>query len=94
MRLFTVGRIRVGHRAHYRGFREWVLSACQDQCALCRLRHLELINTAHTIPANVPGGDPIVNNAITIFKLQKVDFDKFFLVKRSDYGAEIRAEVL
>jgi putative restriction endonuclease len=36
----------VRHRLHQRGFREKVLSAYKDQCALCRLRHRELLDAA------------------------------------------------
>lgn len=44
----------VRNRLHQRGFRERVLSAYKEQCALCRLRHRELLDAAHIIPDNEP----------------------------------------
>ncbi len=84
----------VRHRLHQRGFRERVLSAYRDQCALCRLRHRELLDAAHIIPDNEPGGDPIVKNGIALCKLHHAAFDKLFLGIRPDYVVEIRADVL
>jgi len=48
----------VRRRLHQRGFRERVLSAYKEQCALCRLRHRELLDAAHIIPDSEPGGSP------------------------------------
>jgi putative restriction endonuclease len=40
----------VKHRLHQRSFRERVLSAYHNQCKLCKLKHLELLDAAHIIP--------------------------------------------
>ena len=37
----------VRQRLHQRGFRERVLAAYREQCALCRLHHRELLDAAH-----------------------------------------------
>jgi putative restriction endonuclease len=84
----------VRNRLHQRGFRERVLSAYRDQCALCRLRHRELLDAAHIIPDNEPGGDPIVKNGIAMCKLHHAAFDKLFLGIRPDYVVVIRDDVL
>ena len=48
-------------RVHQRSFRERVLRAYQTQCAICRLRHRELLDAAHIVP-DKEGGDPRVPN--------------------------------
>ena len=46
-------------RLHQSSFRERVLRAYRDQCALCRLRHRELLDAAHILPDAEPGGEPL-----------------------------------
>lgn len=84
----------VTQRLHQRSFRERVLDAYQGQCALCRLRHTELLDAAHIIPDGEPGGDPVVSNGLALCKLHHAAFDKFFLGIRPDYVIEIRHDVL
>ena len=81
-------------RLHQSAFRERVLLAYQDQCALCRLRHRELLDAAHIIPDNEPGGEPVVTNGISLCKLHHAAFDKFFLGIRPDGIVIVRHDVL
>ena len=81
-------------RLHQSAFRERVLLAYQDQCALCRLRHRELLDAAHIIPDNEPGGEPVVKNGISLCKLHHAAFDKFFLGIRPDGIVIVRNDVL
>lgn len=84
----------VRQRLHQRGFRERVLDAYRDQCALCRLRHRELLDAAHIVPDNEPGGDPVVPNGLSLCKLHHAAFDRMFLGISPDYRVEIRRDVL
>jgi putative restriction endonuclease len=84
----------VRQRLHQRGFRERVLEAYQEQCALCRLRHDELLDAAHIIPDGEPGGEPVVENGIALCKLHHAAFDSFFLGIRPDYTVEVRRDIL
>jgi len=81
-------------RLHQRSFRERVLSAYREQCACCRLRHLELLDAAHIVPDLDPEGDPVVPNGISLCKLHHSAFDSNLLGIRPDYVIEIRKEVL
>lgn len=81
-------------RLHQRSFRERVLRAYRDQCALCRLRHEELLDAAHIIPDAEPGGDPIVPNGLALCKLHHAAFDGHFLTVRPDYVVEVRRDIL
>lgn len=84
----------VRQRLHQRGFRERVLAAYKEQCALCRLRHRELLDAAHIIPDNEPGGDPVVKNGISLCKLHHAAFDNFFIGIRPDFRVIVRSDVL
>ena len=46
-RRYLTTTVRV--RLHQRSFRERVLDAYQEQCACCRLKHLELLDAAHIV---------------------------------------------
>ena len=84
----------VKQRLHQRGFRERVLRAYREQCAFCRLRHLELLEAAHIIPDGEPDGDPIVNNGISLCKFHHAAFDRLLLAVRPDFVIEVRSDIL
>ena len=52
----------VMQRLHQRQFRRLVLAAYRRQCAICRLRHVELLDAAHILPDRDPRGEPLVTN--------------------------------
>lgn len=81
-------------RLHQRSFRERVLRAYRQQCALCRLRHEELLDAAHIIPDSDPLGEPLVSNGLSLCKLHHAAFDRHFIGIRPDYVVEVRRDVL
>ena len=81
-------------RLHQRSFRERVLRAYREQCALCRLRHQELLDAAHIVPDTEPGGDPIVPNGLSLCKLHHAAFDRHFVGVRGHYVVEVRPDLL
>ncbi|HZE88844.1 MAG TPA: HNH endonuclease [Verrucomicrobiae bacterium] len=81
-------------RLHQSRFRERVLDAYRGGCAFCRLRHEALLDAAHIVADNDPGGEPVVENGLALCKLHHAAFDKFFLTLRSDYLIEVRPEIL
>ena len=56
-------------RLHQEGFRLRVLKAYRDCCAVCHLRHQELLDAAHILPDGHPKGEPIVPNGLALCKL-------------------------
>ncbi len=84
----------VRQRLHQRSFRERVLSAYREQCALCRLKHRELLDAAHIIPDGDPEGEPVVTNGLSLCKLHHAAFDSLFLAVNPDYVIEIRRDIL
>lgn len=81
-------------RLHQQAFRERVLLAYRHQCALCRLRHDELLDAAHIVPDAEPGGEPVVNNGLALCRLHHSAFDRFFISVRPDYIIEVRPDLL
>ncbi len=81
-------------RLHQRAFRERVLRAYREQCALCRLRHQELLDAEHIVPDTEPGGDPIVPNGLALCKLHHAAFDRHFVGVRENYTVEVREDIL
>jgi putative restriction endonuclease len=80
-------------RLHQRVFRDRVLLAYGSQCALCRLRHPELLDAAH-IRGDAQSGEPIVPNGIAMCAIHHRAFDWNVLGVRPDYKVEIRGDVL
>ena len=80
-------------RLHQRSFRERVLRAYRSQCAVCRLRHHELLDAAHIVPDSEAGA-PRVPNGLALCKLHHAAFDKLFVGVRPDGVIEVRRDIL
>jgi len=81
-------------RAHQRKFRERVIAAYRNQCALCRLRHTELLDAAHIIGDLEDHGDPIVQNGLSLCKIHHAAFDHNILGVNPDYEVLVRQDIL
>ena len=80
----------VRQRLHQVVFRQRVIRAYQERCALCSLRHQELLDAAHITPDTDPEGEPVVTNGVALCKLHHAAFDRFFFAIRPDYVIEVR----
>src|SRR5437667_7053053 len=47
-------------------FRERALMAYRQSCAICRLRHKELLDSAHILPDLHPLSEPVVSNGLSL----------------------------
>ena len=81
-------------RLHQAKFREQVLHAYKRSCAVCRLKHVELLDAAHILPDSHPRGEPVVPNGLAMCKLHHAAFDTNILGIRPDLIIEVRGEVL
>ncbi|MEX0755621.1 MAG: HNH endonuclease [Actinomycetota bacterium] len=86
-------QVVVRQRLHQRVFRERVLFAYERQCALCRLRHPELLDAAHILE-DAEGGEPIVPNGIAMCAIHHRAFDSNVLGIRPDHVIQVRSDVL
>jgi putative restriction endonuclease len=66
---------QVRQRLDQQAFRERVLAAYQDHCAICRLRHHELLEAAHIVADRDLEGEPRVSNGLALCKLHHAAFD-------------------
>jgi putative restriction endonuclease len=81
-------------RLHQESFRWRVLRAYRECCAVCRLRHAELLDAAHILPDGHPRGEPVVPNGLALCKLHHAAFDSHLLGVRPDLVVELRADIL
>jgi putative restriction endonuclease len=81
-------------RVHQSTFRQRVLRAYRDRCAICRLRHEELLDAAHILPDSDPRGVPSVDNGLALCKLHHAAFDRHFVGIRPDLIVTVREDLL
>jgi putative restriction endonuclease len=84
----------VKKRVHQTWFRERVLQAYQECCAICRLRHRVLLDATHILPDKHPQGEPIVPNGISLCKLHHAAYDRNILGIRPDLHIDVRMDIL
>lgn len=83
----------VKERLHQPMFRERVLLAYQERCAICRLRHRRLLDAAHVIP-DAEGGEPVVTNGIAMCKIHHAAYDVDIFSVSPTFRVGVRADVL
>ena len=83
----------VKRRLHQPVFRQRVLIAYSSRCALCSLRHPELLDAAH-IKEDSEGGEPVVPNGVAMCAIHHRAFDSDVLGIRPDYVVQVRPDVL
>lgn len=81
-------------RLHQRIFRSQVLLAYDGKCAICRLRHSELLDAAHIIADGQPHGEPVVPNGLSLCRIHHAAFDNGILGIRPDLSVHVRQDVL
>jgi putative restriction endonuclease len=81
-------------RLHQPVFRARVLRAYDSACAMCRLRHVQLLDAAHILPDGHPRGEPVLPNGIALCKIHHAAYDSDILGIRPDLVIEVNTEVL
>lgn len=81
-------------RTHQEQFRERVVHAYRCQCAVCRLKHAELLDAAHIIEDHKEHGVPEIYNGLALCKLHHAAFDSNLLGVRPDCVVEIHPRLL
>jgi len=83
----------VKERLHQPMFRERVLVAYQERCAICHLRHRRLLDAAHVI-GDAEGGLPVVTNGIAMCKIHHAAYDANFFGISPRYDVGVRPDIL
>jgi putative restriction endonuclease len=81
-------------RLHQQQFRRMVLSAYREQCAICCLRRVELLDAAHILADRHPKGEPIVTNGLGLCKIHHSAYDVDIIGIDPDAGVHVREDVL
>jgi putative restriction endonuclease len=81
-------------RLHQGSFREMVLNAYKEQCAICSLRHRSLLDAAHIIPDREELSRAIVTSGISLCKIHHAAFDDNIIGITPDYKIQVRDDVL
>jgi putative restriction endonuclease len=80
-------------RLHQPVFRARVLRAYGSTCAMCRLRHAELLDAAHILPDHL-GGQPIVPNGLSLCKIHHAAYDQNIVGVRPDLVIKVPRDIL
>jgi putative restriction endonuclease len=81
-------------RLHQQQFRRMVLVAYREQCCICRLKHVELLDAAHILPDRHPKGEPIVTNGLGLCKIHHSAYDADIIGIDPDARVHVREDVL
>lgn len=85
---------QVKQRLHQRRFRSLVITAYRTHCAMCRLRHAELLDAAHIIADHDQRGLPVVSNGLSLCRIHHGAFDVGILGVDPNFRIHLRPDVL
>lgn len=85
---------QVRYRIHQQTFRDRVLSAYQERCSVCSLRHSPLLDAAHITADADEKGEPVVTNGLSLCKLHHAAFDRSMFAIKPTYEIEVRRDIL
>jgi putative restriction endonuclease len=83
----------VRERLHQPLFRQRVLVAYKNQCAICHLRHTQLLDAAHVLP-DAEGGEPVVTNGIAMCKIHHAAYDADIFGISPSYKVGVRPDIM
>jgi putative restriction endonuclease len=81
-------------RLHQHQFRQLVLNAYAGRCAICSLRHRELLDAAHILPDRDPRGEPAVSNGLGLCKIHHSAYDVHIIGIDPDARVHVRRDIL
>jgi putative restriction endonuclease len=82
------------HRIHQQHFRRMVLKAYREQCAICRLRHIPLLDAAHILPDRHPKGVAAVPNGLGLCKIHHSAYDANIIGIDPEVRVHVREDIL
>jgi putative restriction endonuclease len=85
---------RVMARVHQPLFRAKVMTAYSTTCAVCELKHVELLDAAHIIPDAHELGRAVVPNGLSLCKIHHAAYDRNFMGISPDYVVQVNGELL
>jgi predicted restriction endonuclease len=81
-------------RLHQQQFRRLVLSAYREQCAICRLRRVQLLDAAHILPERHSKGIADVPNGLGLCKIHHSAYDSNIIGIDAAARIHVREDIL
>ena len=81
-------------RLHQGRFRNAVLLAYRDQCTICRLKEVRLLDAAHIDADIAPSGTPVVTNGLSLCTIHHRAFDQRLVGVSPDYEVRVSRMLL
>lgn len=81
-------------RLHQRRFRELVVRAYRQRCAICQLRKEPLLDAAHILEDRHERGLPEIPNGLALCKIHHTAYDVNIMGVDADYRVHVREDVL
>lgn len=81
-------------RLHQRRFRWQVIPAYREQCAICRLREVRLLDAAHIVGDPEPTGVPEITNGLSLCSIHHRAFDQHLVGVSPDYRVHVAQRLL
>jgi putative restriction endonuclease len=81
-------------RLHQPVFRARIMRAYSGTCAICSLKHLELLDAAHIVSDSDVDGFATVVNGLALCKIHHAAYDKNLLGISPDYRVKLDADLL
>lgn len=81
-------------RLHQHRFRELVISAYQEKCTICNLRHRMLLDAAHIVEDRDERGVAEIPNGLSLCRIHHAAYDANILGISPDFMVEIRRDIL
>jgi putative restriction endonuclease len=78
------------HQARFRGI---VLPAYGDQCAICRLKEIRLLDAAHIAVDLDPRGTPVVSNGLSLCTIHHRAYDHDLVGVSPDYTVHVASRL-
>jgi putative restriction endonuclease len=81
-------------RLHQPVFRARVMHAYRSTCAVCELKHADLLDAAHIIPDSMDGGFAQVTNGLALCKIHHAAYDRNLMGITPEYEVRINQLLL
>jgi putative restriction endonuclease len=91
-RRYAVRETRV--RLHQARFRGRVVPAYSDQCAICRLKELRLLDAAHIVSDLEASGEPTIQNGLSLCAIHHRAFDQNLVGVSPEYTVHVSRRLL
>jgi putative restriction endonuclease len=82
------------YRLHQQQFRRMVLRAYREQCAICRIRHVQLLDAAHILADRHPKGAAAVPNGLGLCKIHHSAYDANIIGIDATARVHVRYDIL